>query len=101
YIFRHTLNPKYISYFFQTNLFQLQKKSYITGAKVKRISGKNLARVNIPVPPMEEQVRIVAILDRFDALVNDIAIGLPAEIKARRKQYEHYRDRLLTFRQAV
>jgi type I restriction enzyme S subunit len=57
--------------------------------------------VLVPVPPLEEQVRIVAILDRFDALVNDISIGLPAEIKARRQQYEHYRDRLLTFREAA
>jgi len=53
------------------------------------------------VPSDEEQQRIVAILDRFDALVNDISIGLPAEIKARRQQYEHYRDRLLTFREAA
>jgi type I restriction enzyme S subunit len=51
----------------------------------------------IPVPPLDEQDRIVAILDHFDALVNDLSIGLPAELAARRTQYEHYRDRLLTF----
>ncbi|EJF35232.1 type I restriction modification DNA specificity domain protein [Schaalia georgiae F0490] len=51
----------------------------------------------IPVPLIEEQRRIADILDRFDALVNDISSGLPAEIAARRKQYEHYRDRLLSF----
>jgi type I restriction enzyme S subunit len=56
-----------------------------------------VAKYKIPVPPFEEQERIVAILDRFDALTNDITSGLPAEIEARRKQYEYYRDQLLTF----
>ena len=51
----------------------------------------------IPLPPLEIQEQIVAILDRFDALCNDIKIGLPAEIELRQKQYEHYRDKLLTF----
>ena len=55
----------------------------------------------IPVPPLAEQARIVAILDRFDALCNDLTSGLPAEIEARRKQYEYYRDKLLTFKEAV
>ena len=49
------------------------------------------------MPSDEEQARIVAILDKFDALVNDLSSGLPAEIKARRQQYEHYRDKLLSF----
>lgn len=55
----------------------------------------------IAIPPLAEQARVVAILDQFDALVNDLSFGLPAEIKARRQQYEHYRDRLLTFREAA
>ena len=53
----------------------------------------------IPVPSIEEQERIVAILDRFDTLCNDISEGLPAEIEGRRKQYEYYRDKLLTFKE--
>ena len=53
----------------------------------------------VPVPPLTEQQRIVDILDRFDALTTDITAGLPAEIEARRKQYEYYRDKLLTFKQ--
>ena len=51
------------------------------------------------MPETEEQTRIVSILDKFDALVNDLSIGLPAEIKARRKQYEYYRNKLLTFKE--
>ncbi len=51
----------------------------------------------IPVLPLKEQERIVSILDRFDTLCHDISAGLPAEIEARRKQYEYYRDRLLSF----
>ena len=78
------------------NLNQYASKSAQPGLAV----GK-LAEVRIAVPPLEEQERIVSILDKFDALVNDLTIGLPAEIKARRQQYEHYRDRLLTFREAA
>lgn len=52
---------------------------------------------SISIPPLAEQERIVAILDKFDALVNDLSAGLPAELAARRRQYEHYRDRLLSF----
>ena len=52
----------------------------------------------IPLPPLEEQQRIVDILDRFDTLCNDISKGLPAEIEARKKQYEYYRDKLLIFK---
>ena len=54
-------------------------------------------KLTIPVPPLEVQARIVAILDRFDTLCNDLTSGLPAEIEARRQQYEYYRDQLLTF----
>ncbi|MGY9355594.1 restriction endonuclease subunit S [Citrobacter braakii] len=101
YIFKHSLNPKYISYFFQTEFFQLQKRPHITGTKVRRISGESLAKIRIPVPPLDEQARVVAVLDKFEELLNDPAIGLPAEIKVRRQQYEHYRSRLLTFKEAA
>jgi type I restriction enzyme, S subunit len=58
-------------------------------------------KYKVAIPPFEEQERIVGILDKFDALVNDISFGLPAEIAARRQQYAHYRDRLLTFRKTA
>ena len=53
---------------------------------------------SIPIPPLDVQAKIVSILDRFDTLCNDLTQGLPAEIAARKKQYEYYRDKLLTFR---
>ena len=72
---------------------------YITGAAQPKLNQKNLNRIEIPLPSLEEQKRIVALLDRFDALCNDISTGLPAEIAARQKQYEYYRDRLLSFKE--
>lgn len=95
--FRHNLSPKYVAYFFQTEQFQKQKQPFITGTKVRRVNADKLAKIKIPVPPLEEQERIVGILDKFDMLVNDISTGLPAEIKMRQQQYEYYRDLLLTF----
>ncbi len=71
------------------------------GGTIKRLYNKNIAKVKIPIPPLEKQREIVKILDQFDALVNDISIGLPAEIEARKKQYEHYRNQLLTFDELV
>jgi type I restriction enzyme S subunit len=62
------------------------------------ISNKLLKEYVIPIPSLTEQQRIVEVLDRFDTLTNDITAGLPAEIEARRKQYEYYRDQLLTFK---
>jgi type I restriction enzyme S subunit len=100
YIFQHTINPKYVSYFFQTESFQSQKKPHITGTKVRRISGESLAKIRIPVPSDDEQARIVAILDQYDSLMSNLSSGLPTEIRVRRQQYAHYRDRLLTFKEA-
>ncbi|MEG0771615.1 MAG: restriction endonuclease subunit S, partial [Clostridia bacterium] len=60
------------------------------------VTPSKLEKIQIPVPSLIEQQRIVDILDRFDVLCNDISEGLPAEIKARQQQYEYYRDKLLT-----
>ena len=71
-------------------------------AKVKRMLGREPRQDRRSLCRRStEQERIVAILDKFDALVNDLSIGLPAELNARRKQYEYYRDRLLTFEEAA
>ena len=89
--------PKYVSYFFQSTHFQKQKRAFITGTKVRRVNAKDLAKIEIPIPPLAVQERIVEILDKFDTLVNSISEGLPREIELRRKQYEYYRDALLSF----
>lgn len=101
FAFRHSMNPKFVSYWFQTTAFHAEKNKFVARAKVKRLSSESLGKLRIPVPPAAEQARIVAILDKFDALVNDLSSGLPAEITARRQQYAHYRDRLLTFKEAA
>ena len=101
YAFRHSMNPKFVSYCMQTTSFIAEKAKYVARTKVNTLLIDGFSKIRIPIPPREEQERIVAILDRFDALVNDISIGLPAELVARRQQYAHYRDRLLTFREAA
>ena len=101
FAYRHSMNPKFVAYYMQTAAFHSQKSKYVARAKVKRLSSGDLARIEIPLPSLEEQARIVAILNAFDALVNDLSVGLPAELAARRKQYEYYRDRLLTFKEAA
>ena len=72
---------------------------YISGGAQPKLNQKNLNRIEIPLPSQERQKYIVDILDRFDAICNDLTSGLPAEIEARQKQYEYYRDRLLSFKE--
>ncbi len=97
--YHHTLNPKYVAYFFRTNEFQKQKRAYITGTKVKRVNANDLAKITIPVPPLRVQARIVEILDKFTQLEAELEKELEAELEARKKQYAYYRDQLLNFSQ--
>jgi len=99
FAFRHNQNTKFITYLLQTTNFKRYKERFAHGAKVIRVKQDKILDYKIPIPPLAEQERIVAILDKFDALVNDISVGLPAELNARRKQYEHYRNKLLSFRE--
>jgi type I restriction enzyme, S subunit len=93
------LSPKFVSYFLRTEALIREKDKYVARAKVKRLSGENLAKLAIPIPSLNEQQQIVATLDKFDALVADLSATLPAEVTARRTQYEYYRDLLLTFKE--
>lgn len=96
-IIHHSQNAKYLSYYFHTSMFLAQKRKLAHGTKVIEVTPDKLNDVVIPLPCIEEQNRIVATLDRFDRLCSDITEGLPAEIEARKKQYEYYRDKLLSF----
>lgn len=91
------LNSKYLFYTLQSAKAQIYFKNSVTGGTIKNLGLKALREFQIQIPPLEEQERIVEILDRFDKLCNDLSEGLPAEIDARQKQYEYYRDKLLRF----
>lgn len=104
YAFRHSMNPKFVSYCMQTSTFKSKKARYIARTKVKTLLVNEFSKMEIPVPyptdlkkSLAEQARIVAILDKFDMLANSISEGLPREIELRQQQYEYYRDMLFNF----
>ena len=79
--------------------YELKPWKASEGGTIPRLYNDNIAKAVIAVPSIEEQKCVVSILDRFDAICNDLTSGLPAEIEARQKQYEYYRDRLLSFKE--
>ena len=92
-------NNYYLALYFRTNDF-LRNLEKITGyGTVQMIAQKDVKKLEIPVPTKERQKEIVNILNKLDKMCNDISEGLPAEIEARQKQYEYYRDKLLTFKE--
>ena len=97
-IFDEKVNPKYVMHYLLTNEFKTNQLDALSGtSSMKNITMTNIRKFKIPVPSLEKQNRIVNILDKFDKLVNDISVGLPAEIELRRQQYEYYRNKLLSF----
>lgn len=93
--------PDFLYHSLRTDNVQHQFAQLASGGTVRNLNSRVIESVELPLPPKAVQEEIVSILDRFDALVNDITSGLPAEIAARRAQYEHYRDRLLSFPEKV
>ena len=91
-----TVIPKYYFYYMKTMFLDYIKKTAVNSS-VTSIRRYMLDNFLVPIPPLQEQKRIVSILDKFDKLCNGISEGLPAEIEARKKQYEYYRDKLLNF----
>ena len=108
--YKATINPQlvvlkniqcsasFLAYVLETKSIQSKVISMAGVGSVPNISQKALSDIYIPIPSLYEQQRIVDILDMFNALANDLAAGLPAEIEKRRLQYEYYRDKLLTFK---
>lgn len=98
YILHTSQDARFINYYLKSIHFQTQKEKKVTGTKVIRINSNDMQNFTIIIPSIENQSRIVSILDRFDNLVNSISNGLPKEIALRQKQYEYFRDKLLKFK---
>ena len=94
------VNSKYLLFYLNSIHAKTDYRNRVVGSPVNSVPMSELKKVRIPLPSLFEQERIVSILDKFDKLVNDISEGLPAELNARRKQYEYYRTKLLTFQEA-
>lgn len=98
FIFRSDLHPRYLSHYLRGSDYHIQIKKYVSEGKICSISAQNLGKAVIAIPPLKEQERIANILDHFESLTTSLQNGLPAEIAARRQQYEYYRDKLLDFK---
>lgn len=102
FLIKITLNQlvdsKYYWHFTRSSIYWEQANRLVGGGAQPQFNTGAISQVIIPLPSLEEQNRIVSILDRFDTLTNDLTSGLPAEMEKRRQQYEYYRDRLLTFK---
>ena len=92
------IKARYMFHAMQSGAFKAQADKAAKGAAQKTIGLSSLAEMTLPVPNMCIQERLIRVLDNFDAICTDLNIGLPAEIEARQKQYEYYRDKLLTFK---
>ena len=99
HITNERVNPQYLYYILSSDKFFNYDTSNSKGAKMPRGNKDAVMKYKFFLPTMEEQNKIVNILDKFEKLCNDISEGLPAEIEARQKQYEYYRDKLLTFKE--
>lgn len=93
YILEHSQDPMYISHYLRSTVYHLQLRKYVSSGKISSFAAKDLAKIYIPIPSLIRQQEIVSILDTFEALITNIK----NEIEARKKQYEYYREKLLTF----
>lgn len=96
-ILKTNQNSEYINHYLRTTQFQKQKERLVIGTKVIELYPKKIGTILIPIPSPETQLRISEILNGFNNLCNSFGEGLPKEIELRQKQYEYYRDKLLSF----
>ena len=94
---KEEINNRFMYHLLQTKKIQNELIGKKTGSAIVHINLQSFKNLNVSIPEMNEQIRIAKLLDKFDTLVNDISEGLPAEIELRRKQYEYYRNKLLSF----
>ena len=96
------MNPYFMKYYFQSNQFwKTQINRLLQSSSMQNIPMEKIRKFELPLPSLDDQCRIVNLLNRFDTMCFDISFGLPAEIASRQKQYEYYRDKLLTFEEKV
>lgn len=94
------IRNRYYWHFSKSSLYWEQAEKYVSKGGQQQFNANAISRVKVPILSLEVQDRIINVLDNFDAICSDLNIGLPAEIEARQKQYEYYRDKLLTFKEA-
>ncbi|GAA7866304.1 hypothetical protein HpCOL240_07580 [Helicobacter pylori] len=92
------VNSRFVYYIFTSNIFKQYLEKSLNTTTINNLNANILQNFLIPIPPLEIQQEIVKILDQFSALTTDLLAGIPAEIKARKKQYEYYREKLLAFK---
>ncbi|MFP6241094.1 restriction endonuclease subunit S [Helicobacter pylori] len=95
---KNLFNPSFLKHFLRDYNFRKNISKVANGVTRFNVSKQLLSKITIPIPPLEIQQEIVKILDQFSLLTTDLLAGIPAEIKARKKQYEYYREKLLTFK---
>lgn len=99
-IIHHNINAKYLGYYFSTSHFYNEKVKLVHGTKVMEVTPSSLNEVLIPLPSPEEQERIANLVEKYDKACGDFISKIPVEIEKRQKQYDFYRDKLLSFKEA-
>lgn len=96
-VMKHKQNPRYLAHVLSTSFAKEQKSKGKVKSKVVHSNIPSIEKIEIPLPPVEVQAQYADMLDNFETICNDLSVGLPAEITARKKQYEYYRNKLLSF----